>query len=123
MKKISVLIGIGILGALLLSSKAAHNCTEADNDGHSLENNPFTEGLKMELESANVDPSEIVLFEEEEEVVLGFDTSEYLPLGFNPYEGMELDAKDIVVLEEEEEVVLDFDVTQYLPQNFDAYAK
>lgn len=123
MKKISVLIGIGILGALLLSSKASHYCTEADIDGHSLGNNPFAEGLKMEMESANMDPNEIVLFEEEEEVVLGFDTSEYLPLGFNPYEGMELDAKDIVVLEEEEEVVLDFDVTQYLPQNFDAYAK
>jgi hypothetical protein len=70
-----------------------------------------------------LDASEIVVLEVEEEVDLGFDTAEYLPLGFNAYEGMELDVEDIVILEEEEEVDLGFDVAPYLPENFDAYAK
>ena len=128
MKKLSALLGIGILGVLLISSTANHYCSDMDNmDNNShkpkVSFNPFAEGLKMEMASANLDAKEIVLFEEEVEVDLGFNTADYLPLGFNAYEGMELNANEIVVLEDEEEVVLDFDVTQYLPENFDAYSK
>ncbi len=125
MKKLSALLGIGILGVLLISSTANHYCSDMDNNSHKpkVSFNPFAEGLKMEMASANLDAKEIVLFEEEVEVDLGFNTADYLPLGFNAYEGMELDANEIVVLEDEEEVVLDFDVTQYLPENFDAYSK
>ncbi|UWX55221.1 hypothetical protein NYZ99_00915 [Maribacter litopenaei] len=123
MKKLSVLLGIGILGVLLISAKATNFCVDADHNPHVSNHNPFAEGLQIEMESANPDASEIVLLEEEEEVDLGFDTAEYLPLGFNAYEGMELDVEDIVILEDEEEVDLGFDVAPYLPENFDAYAK
>lgn len=123
MKKLRVLLGIGILGVLLISAKASHFCTDFDTDLQTAKHNPFAEGLRIAKETANLEASEIILFEAEEVVELGFDTSEYLPLGFNAYEGMELDASDIVVLEEEEEVVLEFDVDRYLPTDFDAYAK
>lgn len=123
MKKLGALIGIGILGVLLISSKTTQFCSDNETNLSEVEHNPFAEGLRIEMESANLDASSIIVLEEEEEVDLGFDTSEYLPLGFNAYEGMELDPKDIVVLEEEEEIVLNFNVAQYLPENFDAYAK
>lgn len=123
MKKLSVLIGLGILGALLISAKATHYCVDTDHNPHRSMNNIFAEGLQIEMESANLEASEIVLLEEEEEVDLGFDTAEYLPLGFNAYEGMALDVEDIILIEEEEEVDLGFDVALYLPENFDAYAK
>ena len=111
------------MGVLLISAKVAHNCTEADHDPHAANYNPFAEGLQIAMELANLDASEIIVLEAEEEVELGFDTAEYLPLGFNPYEGMEFAIEDIVVLEAEEEVDLGFDVTIYLPENFDAYIK
>lgn len=122
MKKLSVLFGIGILGVLLISAKADCSLENAEHNPHAKKFNPFSEGLEIAMESANLDASEIVLLEIEEEVDLGFDTSQYLPLGFNAYEGMELDVEDIVILEEEE-VDLGFDVAPYLPENFDAYAK
>ena len=123
MKKLNVLLGIGILGVLLISAKADCGLENANHDPHAKKYNPFAEGLEIAMESANLDASEIVVLEVEEEVDLGFDTAEYLPLGFNAYEGMELDVEDIVILEEEEEVDLGFDVATYLPENFDAYAK
>ncbi|PIB28520.1 hypothetical protein [Maribacter sp. 4G9] len=123
MNKLSVLLGTAILGVLLISAKANPNCVDTNHDPHKAKYNPFAEGLQIAMESANLDASEIVVLKIEEEVDLGFDTSQYLPLGFNAYEGMELDVKDIVVLEAEEEVHLGFDVSKYLPENFDAYAK
>lgn len=85
--------------------------------------NPFAEGLRMEKESANMKADDLVLVEKEEEIVLGFDTADYLPFWFNAYEGMEVNPDDIILLEEEEEVTLGFDVSLYLPKDFDPYTK
>lgn len=121
MKKVSVLLGIGILGVLLISAKADCGLKNLEHNPHTTKYNPFAEGLQISIESANLNASEIVVLEIEEEVDLGFDTLEYLPLGFNAYDGMELAVEDIVVLEEDEEVDLGFDVALYLPKDFNAY--
>ncbi|WP_047246645.1 hypothetical protein [Maribacter thermophilus] len=127
MKKITGLLGIGLLGALLISFTGFDKTSNKEDHGSVdfLEeiHNPFAEGLRMEMESANMKADDLVLVEEEEEIVLGFDTADYLPFGFNAYKGMEVDPDDIIVLEEEEEVELGFDVAPYLPENFDAFAK
>ncbi len=50
---------------------------------------------------------------------LGFDTADYLPEGFDPYE-IYVDLDAVIFLEEE--VMDDFDFKKYLPAHFDAYA-
>lgn len=127
MKKITTLLGIGLLGALLISFTGINKMSVKDDykskDLLELSHNPFAEGLRMEMESANMKADDLVLVEEEEEIVLGFDTADYLPFGFNAYEGMEVDPDDIILMEEEEKVELGFDVAPYLPENFDPFAK
>ena len=68
-------------------------------------------------------PDNVVYIEENEEVVLGFDTSEYLPDGFNAYEGMTFDINEIDYAEIEDEIDLGFDTKDYLPIGFNPYAK
>jgi hypothetical protein len=65
----------------------------------------------------------IVFIEAEEPIDLGFDTSEYLPAGFNPYvtESNELDLNSIVFLEDTDDADLGFDTAEYLPIGFNAY--
>lgn len=68
--------------------------------------------------------SSIELLEIEEEVVLCFDTKNYLPKDFNPLEGLfDLDWNSIELVEIEEEVMIDFDTNKYLPKDFCAYSK
>jgi hypothetical protein len=66
----------------------------------------------------------IVYIETEEPVDLGFDTSEYLPAGFNPYaNGSEaLDLGTIVYIEETDDISLGFDTAAFLPLGFNPYA-
>ena len=67
-----------------------------------------------------IDLDEIVYIEEEMPVVLGFNTSDYLPEGFDPHEAyVDLDAIPFL---EEEEVVEIPDLEEWLPQAFDPYA-
>ena len=63
----------------------------------------------------NLDLSTIPYIEEEEEIVLDFDTYFYLPKDFNPYEGMHFELADIIYLECEEEVHLDSHPSILLP--------
>jgi len=101
MKKISAISGIGILSFALLSFGGNDEC----------------EKLKSEKE---VSVDDIVFIETEEEIELGFDTAEYLPIGFDAYDGMELDLDHITFIEVEEEIELGFDTTEFLPVGFDA---
>ncbi len=65
---------------------------------------------------------QIIYIDQEESVVLGFDVSEYLPEGFDPYaEKTSANSEDIEYVEEEEIVNLCFDVNKYLPEGFDPY--
>ncbi len=94
MKRTSVVLGIGLLTVVLLSFRAKHKCDEhkhkrdkvamAGNFGHL-----FNEGLQLELAVANLAVEDIHVIEVEEEIELGFDVADYLPEGFDPYQGME----------------------------------
>lgn len=64
----------------------------------------------------------IDLYELEEELEIGFDTSAHLPENFNPEEGMEdLDWSTIELYEIEEEDNFDFNTKNYLPKGFNPY--
>lgn len=67
----------------------------------------------------NFDINSIVYIEEDTEVELGFDTSDYLPEGFNAYE-FYFDVAGLSFMEDEYEN--DFNTKPYLPIGFDAYA-
>ena len=73
-------------------------------------------------ESKILDWNAVELFEVEEEVDLGFDTKDYLPVNFNALKGgkHDLDWNSIELIELEEEVDLGFDTKNYLPFGFDA---
>ena len=66
--------------------------------------------------------NEIEFLEEDVEVDLGFDTADYLPSDFNPYETY-FDLNSIIYIEEETELQLDFDSNTYLPVGFDPYSE
>ena len=64
----------------------------------------------------------IDLYEPEEELEIGFDTTEYLPEGFDAREGMDdIDWSAIELFEIEEEDDFDFNTKDYLPVGFNPY--
>jgi len=127
MKKITVVSGIGIL-ALSLSSFVGNGECEKSKEGHKAETvltelqEPFINTLLAQNETGTLSIDDIVFIETDEEIDLGFDTAEYLPIGFDAYAGMELDLNEISFIETEEEIDLGFDTAEYLPVGFDAYA-
>ena len=123
MKNAAILLSTMLVSLSLFSFSGKDACLNSeDSDCIYESNNPFAEGLLLDEEIRNLSIDQINLIEEEEEIVLGFNTSAYLPQGFNPYNGMELDLDDIIVEELEEEIVLGFDPADYLPIGFNAYA-
>ena len=101
-----------------------------------MNNDPFTDYLGLEIEKLELEHElfgfvsnndavsieSIDIYEVPEEVVLDFDTAEYLPEGFNAKEGMEdIDWNTITLYEVEEELDLGFDTKDYLPKNFNPY--
>ena len=76
--------------------------------------------MGWEEDSAEFDLDEIEFVEDEAEIDLGFDTSAYLPEGFNPYENY-FDLNSIIFLEED--VEFNLDTESYLPSDFDAYSE
>lgn len=128
MRKINILLGIGILSVLLMSFTGQNinaNLNNNDNPTNcASETNELFAGVLCKDEAArNLRAAEIILIEEEEEIELDFDTAAYLPHDFNAYQGWKLDLNDIVVEELEEEIDLGFEVSDYLPKGFDPYAK
>ncbi|MEM9648336.1 hypothetical protein [Flagellimonas flava] len=61
-----------------------------------------------------------LVFIEEDDLGLGFDTAPYLPENFDPYCG-EFSLESINYIDEAEELELDFDTSGYLPIGFDPY--
>ncbi|MFS4468709.1 hypothetical protein [Maribacter sp. 2210JD10-5] len=114
---------IVFFGFLINQNVSAFNVMEATNpfnDVHmnscAVEKSTDDEGL------GNFDISHINLIEIEQEVNLGFDTYNYLPLNFDPYEGMTMVLNEIEVIDTEEEIDLGFDVKKYLPKDFNPYS-
>lgn len=70
-----------------------------------------------ESESLN----DIEFIEDEEAFELGFDSSLYLPFGFNPYQGMVFELSEITYIEDDEAIELGFETAKYLPKDFNPY--
>jgi len=82
---------------------------------------PFYVLRYEESKPYELDLNEIEFIEEETEVDLGFETTDYLPEGFNPYEDF-FDLNSIIYIEDETEIDLGFDTSEYLTDNFDPYS-
>lgn len=128
-----------IYGSVLLSSTAIANDQQnvrfvehQSETLNSLENSLTVLNISADLSNSTsemndyasyeLNLNEIVYLEEEPEVDLGFDTSDYLPEGFNPYESY-FDLNSIIYLENNVELALGFDTKKYLPENFNAYTE
>lgn len=125
MKKVSVLIGLGLLGVVLISFAGTHTYNESENSETmtflSETDSCFVEKMTKGFDVKKLNINDITFVEEDEEFHLGFDTAVYLPEGFDAYECTGVDLNDIAVIEEEEEIVLGFDTAEYLPLGFNAY--
>lgn len=84
--------------------------------GIALVNGAFANNPNKDLEVFDINTVEYI--EEETEISLGFDVTDYLPEGFNPYK-MYVDLNALEYIEEEMEVA---DLSKHLPKGFDAYA-
>lgn len=117
MKQLTILLGLLITGSVFANTNSTF--IESQLEVFELEQELFTnldldEALDVEdiqvyeidetLEfdsknecNTNLLVSDINVIELEDEIVIGFDTKEHLPRGFNPYEGMKCE-KEIVVV-------------------------
>ncbi|MFX0557459.1 hypothetical protein ACOCEA_11720 [Maribacter sp. CXY002] len=125
MKKASVLLGIGILSLLLLSFAGKPECEKSKENQQELNTiadlqNNFVNEMYLTLNTEPVNIDEITFIEIEEEIDLGFNTADYLPIGFNAYQGMDFTIDDIDFTDDEE-IDLGFDTSVYLPKGFNAY--
>ena len=121
MKKVRTLIGLGILSIALISFTGNHECEKDEKVNFETVHKTFAQSMILDLAIAEIDIEDIIVLEEEEVIDLGFDTTEYLPVGFNAYEGMDFKLDEIAYLEEEEVIDLGFDTAAYLPADFDPY--
>lgn len=106
MKRTSILLGIGVLAVVLLSFRARHKCDEHKHKRDNIALNAhfkhlFEEGLQLEEIAANLAVEDIHVVEMEEEIELGFDVADYLPEGFDAYQGMEKQLKNNSATHEE----------------------
>lgn len=139
MNKLLLLCGLVLLGTTTTpqENKLTTNCTlTEDSIYESIDDVNNLEVLAMQSETVwkapklisrtlvhapeDIKVSEIVYIEEETSIDLGFDTADYLPEGFNPYNAY-FDVNSVEFMDDEG-IELGFDTAAYLPENFDAYA-
>ncbi len=72
-------------------------------------------GMELDVQS-------IEFIEEDHNWELGFDTSKYLPEGFNPYEG-QFSVSSINYMDLCDEIELGFETAEYLPADFNPYSE
>lgn len=110
-----------LCGMVMLSTTATPNNlqTALENQERQLQLVPDNCVTCRNIKAINLD--DIRFIEEEDTVDLGFDTAEYLPDGFDPYEVyIDLDAIDYI--EEEDGEELGFETAAWLPEGFNPYA-
>ncbi|WP_019668787.1 hypothetical protein [Eudoraea adriatica] len=139
MNKLLLLCGLVLLGTTTTpqENKLTTNCTLTEDSTHvSIDdvNNPEVLAMQIETEwkapklvsrtlvnaPEDIKVSEIVYIEEETSIDLGFDTVDYLPEGFDPYD-VYFDINSVEFIDDEV-TELGFDTAAYLPENFNAYA-
>jgi len=79
------------------------------------------EGVQSDIPAADIILKNIIFLEAEEEIDLGFNTSDYLPENFDPNE-VYVDLNRIAYLENDEDGLPDFDTATYLPKDFNPFA-
>jgi hypothetical protein len=139
MNKFLILCGLVMLGTTTTpqETKLTSNCTLTEDSIYEVTvdvNNPEILAMQSEIvwkapklvsripenTPDDIKVSEIVFIEEETAIDLGFDTADYLPEGFDPY-NVYFDINSVEFIDDEEEM-LGFDTTAYLPEGFNAYA-
>ena len=139
MNKLLLLCGLVMLGTTTTpqENKLTTNCTLTEDSTYvSMDdvNNPEVLAMQIETEwkapklvsrtlvnaPEDIKVSEIVYIEEETSIDLGFDTADYLPEGFDPY-NVYFDINSVAFIDDEV-TELGFDTAAYLPENFNAYA-
>jgi len=124
LKKNTMIKSILMFSTIFLISITNVIAENTNNRGKCIQSNDEECVLVHELFAHNnvsneIDWNKIILVNFEEEVILGFDTKNYLPENFNPLKGkFDLDWNKIELAQLEEEVVLGFDTKNYLPENF-----
>lgn len=126
MKNTSLIFGLSFIAVILLSFKTEMRQIKERNETISalFEDiiNPFEETLKKQGDVIMLNPiTDLKVIEVPEEIELGVEVFEYLPIGFDAYKGFQWDPADLNVIEVEEDVELGFDVQRYLPENFDPF--
>ena len=109
---------------VLSDQTLAYNDSKVYNYTKSFEVNSIESGPNINLE-LDTDNTETTFFDfdsdiaAETELYLGFDTSEYLPEDFDPYNApVDIHSIDFI---EEDEIELGFDSSDYLPEGFNPY--
>ncbi len=139
MNKLLLLCGLVMLGTTTTpqENKLTTNCTLTEDSTYvSMDDVNNSEVLAMHIETEwkapklvsrtlvhapeDIKVSEIVYIEEETSIDLGFDTADYLPEGFDPY-NVYFDVNSVEFMDDED-IELGFDTASYLPENFNAYA-
>lgn len=99
MKITTIILGITLLGTTYLPFHSADCCRlEITNDSSEIlrdMNQEFEASLLAQATTGDLDLNSLEIVEAETPVDLGFDTTPYLPEGFNPYLGMSLDFSDL----------------------------
>ncbi|MEO0572978.1 MAG: hypothetical protein AAF039_14820 [Bacteroidota bacterium] len=82
---------------------------------------PMLSAKSVEETTNELNLNSVNYIEIEDKTLLDFDTSEYLPEDFDPYQG-KFSIRSLNYMEEDN-IDLGFDTKEYLPKNFDAYKK
>ena len=126
MKHIKIVSAVVILAVTFISFKGVHKHKETEKAEITAIFDDCIIDLEAQLEASlkmdQLGASEIQVVEINEEIDLGFDAFEYLPIDFNANAGNNLTEQDFEIFEKEEIVDLGFDTAAYLPTEFNAYA-
>ena len=128
MKISTILLGVSLLGGTYISQAADSCCHTGDHSG-STEliremNREFESHLREQAAAVHLDPTSLEVPETDPVIEFDFDTSAYLPVGFDPYAGKiahyeELDRLNLYT--DEEAIDLGFDTDAYLPAGFNPF--
>ncbi|TDS12060.1 hypothetical protein DFQ03_3449 [Maribacter caenipelagi] len=126
MKNIKILSAVVVVAVTFISFKGIQKNKETEKAEITAIFNDCVIDLEAQLEASlemdKLNANDIEVLEINEEIDLGFDAFEYLPLDFDPYAGANLSDIDFEIFEEEDIVELGFETAAYLPADFDAYA-
>ncbi|MDC6365712.1 MULTISPECIES: hypothetical protein [Flavobacteriaceae] len=80
----------------------------------------ITKANEKEMSLEEFDINKVEFIEDDQSLDLGFDTAEYLPENFDPYQG-KFSVSAINFIDECEEIELGFETMEFLPSDFDPY--